>query len=345
MDDDLLQQIETARFPSPWVGSIAWAQALIQWHFILSPNAWVDTEENLGADRDELTLAVTAVLAAALHATAIAQGLDAPDGARLLQVPLQPVTELVATPDRGILQQAIPDDVIWPQARKLLELLLTPKDPDGLAVQDGVTALTNSVILAHAEHGETVGDRLRTLPELQQAIERLATLPYPVDENEAATAAQSAGGLSPEAHRRVTESLKAHHRIQRIIGEAHPTLGRELLLMRAALHDRTAIAFAGCASPGQKKNARTTAQALRETGRGKRSVAWRSPAHGQPVGRPPAAVRPPGVHRLPVPRRSRAADTRARRARDVRPPNRGGRAPHPAGAAQASPVRAGPASA
>ncbi|MEV8334271.1 hypothetical protein [Streptomyces niveus] len=265
MDDNLLQQIEKARFPSPWAGSIAWAQALIQWHFILSPNAWVETEEDLGADQEELTSTVTAVLAAALHTTAIEQGLDGPGGARLLQVPLQPVIELVATPDRDVLQQAIPEgDIIWPQARELLDLLLTPKDPDGLAVQDGVIALTHRVIRAHAEHGETVGDRLRAIPDLRQAIERLASLPYPVDESEAATAAQSAGGLSPEAHRRVTESLEAHHRIQRIIGEAHPTLGRELLLMRAALHDRTVIAFADYASPEQKENARTTAQALRD---------------------------------------------------------------------------------
>ncbi|WP_394426270.1 hypothetical protein [Streptomyces sp. SGAir0957] len=265
MDDDLLQQIEKARFPSPWAGSIAWAQALIHWHFMLFPNTWGETEENLGADLEELTSAVTAVLAAALHATAIEQGLDAPDGARLLQVPLQPVVELVASPDRDILQRAVPEgDIIWPQARELLELLLTPEDPDGLAVQDGVTGLTSRVIRAHAEQGETVGDRLRTTPDLHRAIERLASLPYPVDESEAAAAAQSARGLSPEAHRRVTESLKAHHRIQQIIGEAHPALGRELLLMRAALQDRTVLAFADYASPEQQENARITATALRE---------------------------------------------------------------------------------
>lgn len=265
MDDDLLQQIEKARFPSPWAGSIAWAQALIQWHFILSPNAWVETEEDLGADQDELISTVTAVLAAALHATAIEQGLDAPDGARLLQVPLQPVVQLVAARDRDVLQQAVPEeDVILPQARELLELLLTPKDPDGLAVQDAVTALTNRVIRAHAELGETVGDRLRTIPDLQQAIERLTSLPYPVDESGATPAAQLAGGLSLEAHRRVADSLKAHHRVQQIIGEVHPSLGRELLLVRAALLDRTVLAFADYASPEQQDNAHTTAQALRE---------------------------------------------------------------------------------
>lgn len=265
MDDDLLQQIEKARFPSPWAGSIAWAQALIQWHFILSPNSWVATEEDLGADRDELTSAVTAVLAAALHATAIERGLDAPDGARLLQVPLQPLVHLVATRDRDILQQAVPEgDTIWPQASELLRLLLTPEDPDGLAVQDGVTGLTHRVIRAHAEHGETVGDRLRTIPDLQQAVERLTSLPYPVDESGAPPVAQPAGGLSLEAHRRVAESLKAHHRIQQLIGEVHPALGRELLLVRAALHDRTFLAFAGYASPEQRENAHATATALRE---------------------------------------------------------------------------------
>lgn len=260
-----MQQVEKARFPSPWAGSIAWAQALIQWHFILLPNAWVETEEDLGAGQDELTSAVTAVLAAALHATAIEQGLDAPDGGRLLQVPLQPVAELVAAPDQDILQQAVPeDDIIWPQARDLLEHLLTAEDPDGLAVQDAVAALATRVIRAHAEQGETVGDRLRTIPVLQQAVERLTFLPYPVAESEAAAAAHSAGGLSAEAHRRVTESLKAHHRIQQITGEVHPALGRELLLMRAALHDRTVLAFADYASPEQQDNAHTTAQALRE---------------------------------------------------------------------------------
>ncbi|MET9110793.1 hypothetical protein ABZX29_30050, partial [Streptomyces zhihengii] len=208
---------------------------------------------------------MTAVLAAALHAAAIEQGLDTPDGAELLQVRLQPVVELVAAPDRDVLQHAVPKgDVVWPQARELLELLLAPEDPDGLIVQDGVTGLASRVIRAHAEQGETVGTRLRTIPDLQRAIERLASLPCPVDENEAAAAAHSAGGLSPEAHRRATESLKAHHRIQQIIGQAHPALGREVLLMRAALHDRTVLAFADYASPEQQENARTTATALRE---------------------------------------------------------------------------------
>ncbi|MEU9189876.1 hypothetical protein AB0D14_36150 [Streptomyces sp. NPDC048484] len=273
MDDDLPQQIEKARFPSPWAGSIAWAQALIKWHFILSPNAWVEAEEDLGADLDELTSIVTAVLAAALHATAIEQGLAAPDGARLLKVPLQPVVQLVAVPDRDVLQQAVPENDVWPQARELLELLLTAKDPNGLAVQDAVSALTSGVIRAHAEHGETVGDRLRTIPDLQQAVGRLASLPYPVDESGASPAALPAGHLSLEAHRRAADSLRAHHRVQQIIGEVHPALSRELLLVRAALLDRTVLAFAAYASPEQRDNAHTTAQALREQDAG--SGLWR----------------------------------------------------------------------
>ncbi|EGX61847.1 hypothetical protein SZN_00760 [Streptomyces zinciresistens K42] len=274
MDDDLLQQIEKARFPSSWVGSIAWAQALIRWHFILSANAWAEAEEDLGADQDELTSVVTAVLAAALHATAIKEGLDAPDGARLLQVPLQPMIELVTHPDRDVLRQAVPEDnVIWPQAPELLEVILTPKDPDGLAVQGAVTALTNRVIRTHASHGETVGERLRTIPDLQQAIERLESLPYPVNESGVPALAQPVGGLSLDAHRRAAESLKAHHRVQQIIGDMHPALSRELLLVRAALLDRIVLAFADYASAEQQDNARATATALRE--HDARSGLWR----------------------------------------------------------------------
>lgn len=265
MDDDILQQIEAARFPSSWVGSLTWAQALVKWHFILWTNSWAQVAEDLDAPSEEVEGVVTAVIAAALHATAINEGLDAPDGAQLLHVRLRPVAEFVSDPDRDALQRAVPnDDGTWPQAPEILTSLLTVEEADDLAVQEAVFALACRVLAAHISQGDSLGDRLRSYPDLQQALQRLDTLPYPAAENEAADAPSDEKRLSHTDHRTVLNSLKAQHQVQEAIGKVNPALERELLLVRAAYLDRMVTAFADYASTEQRDNAYEAARALRD---------------------------------------------------------------------------------
>lgn len=168
--DELARQAAESRFPSAWDGCVMWAAGLISWHLAHHPDTWAPLRAQPGNTQTHIHQ-VNAVIASALHTTAIARQLDAPDGAGLLHIPLgQAADALLGDDALDNVTKASPTN---PHLEPLLHSTPWPRHHRRRATRRHgqlVIEQARTVLTAHAEHGHTVGHRLRAVVEANYAV-------------------------------------------------------------------------------------------------------------------------------------------------------------------------------
>ncbi|MFI7337066.1 hypothetical protein ACIBUY_03900 [Streptomyces sp. NPDC050085] len=262
MDPNLLEQITAARFPTMWAGCIAWSQVLTDWHATAYPSTWAKIQEPSTAAPAQTMTFVAALVASALHISAVEGGADASDGAAVTMIPLHEAARLPMEQGLMLLTSAPVTDPVWPD---LPDLIADWRAEGTQAAQtrEAALALANRVLVQHAEHAVSLGDRLRDLPRYVQAIERMASAPYPpgppnTGRARAAVQATSAG-IVKQLH-----MVRSGLGIAQLLGKVTPAERREANLLEAALADSIQLAFAHDASVEQHERAATGAAAVRD---------------------------------------------------------------------------------
>ncbi|MGW1163578.1 hypothetical protein ACWD48_36435 [Streptomyces sp. NPDC002519] len=166
----VLQQVKEARFGSSWEGCVHWSAGLVSWHLAQRPHTWAPLQE-VREHAQTYISHVSSVIASALHATAVAEHLDAADGSQLLSVPLARAAELLS-PARAFdtLASATPPDITLASLLHSIPVWIDAGDPETRSKGEFVLEQALDVLTAHAEHGHAVGDRLRAVLEVNYAV-------------------------------------------------------------------------------------------------------------------------------------------------------------------------------
>ncbi|WP_370066375.1 hypothetical protein [Streptacidiphilus sp. MAP5-3] len=203
---------------------------------------------------------MTAVVACALHATAVEYRLDAPAGGELLRIPLAPAGELLGDGVLDVLASASPPA---PDLSSLLHSIpywIEQGDDDARTKGEFIVDQARGVLALHTEFGYAVGDRLRAILETGQAMDDLqrgnAAVTYPPD----ACIYETAQPL--DDHVMAASNLEAMHLADQAAGTPSLGLERQRLLVQAALSDRIVLGLGERASEDQREQARAKAGTL-----------------------------------------------------------------------------------
>ncbi|WP_157876848.1 hypothetical protein [Streptomyces graminilatus] len=261
--DENLQQASQTRFGSAWDGCVSWAGELTTWYLAQHPSTWkLPVQKRTEASRTVLPY-VNLVTACALHSTAVAERMNAPDGSQLLAVPLNSAVGLLDH-DRILdtLDSASPPDDRLAEALHDLRAALEDKQRSrGNAAF--IVQQAHDSLAAHAELGRTVGDRLRAMLETRHAFRAALDQEPPASNRgvEPDTAVYDRA-QTVEQHATAVNTLQAILRADKIAGTEDPRRNRNFLLQFAALHDRYALAMGDIASDDVLIEARDFANIL-----------------------------------------------------------------------------------
>ncbi|WP_055533872.1 tetratricopeptide repeat protein [Streptomyces graminilatus] len=259
--DELLQQMQAARFPSAWDGCRVWASGLISWHLAHRLTTWAPLQDLQDLAQTYIQH-VDAVVACALHATAVDQHLDAPDGADLLRIPLAPAAQRLGEDVVfDLLVQAAPPDPVLASLLHSIPRWIDAGDSTTRSKGEFIIEQARDVLTVNAEYGYALGDRLRAALETQQRLDNLhdsiSTPSHPDDGPDFYT-----GAPDIQMHLMALNNVEAALLADRIAGTSNPTRERERLLLRAALTDRTVLGLGEHASADTRTQVREAARAL-----------------------------------------------------------------------------------
>lgn len=260
--DEHLQQVTQARFGSAWDGCVSWAGELTTWYLAQHPSTWKLPVQKRTEASKTVFLYVNLVTACALHSTAVAESMDAPDGSQLLAVPLTSAVGLLDH-DRilGTLASASPPDDRLAEALHDLRAALEDKQRSrGNAAF--IAQQARDSLAAHAELGRTVGDRLRAVLETRSAFRAALGQEPPTGRGVEPDVAVYDRAETVEQHAAAVNILQAILRADKIAGTEDPQRNRNFLLQFAALHDRYALAMSDIASDDVLVEARDFANIL-----------------------------------------------------------------------------------
>jgi len=259
--DELLQQMQAARFPSTWDGCRIWASGLVSWHLAHRPSSWAPLQEL--QDLAQIYIQhVGAVVACALHATAVDQHLDAPDGADLLRIPLAPAAQRLGEDAVfDLLAQAAPPDRVLGSLLHSIPVWIDAGDATTRSKGEFIIEQARDVLTVNAEYGYAVGDRLRAALETQQRLDDLHDGISPPSHPDADTEIYTEAP-DIQMHLMALNNVEAALLADQIAGTSNPARERERLLLRAALTDRTVLGLGEHASADTHGQAREDARAL-----------------------------------------------------------------------------------
>ncbi|MFI6281623.1 hypothetical protein [Streptomyces sp. NPDC050988] len=238
--DELLQQMKEARFPSAWDGCRMWASGLVSWHLANRPTTWAPLQD-LQDQAQTYIHHVGAVIASALHATAVEQQLDAPNGAELLAIPLAPASARLGDSVLDILVQAAPPDIKLASLLHSIPRWIDASDDSTRSKGEFIIEQARDVLVVHAEYAHAVGDRLRAVLETNQLLDDIQKGVSSTDVLLAPDSLVYERAQPVEMHMQAVNNLQAILLADQTTGTTDPGRRRDFLLQRAALTDRITL--------------------------------------------------------------------------------------------------------
>lgn len=269
----MLQRFNTVRFETSWEGCLQWASGLVHWHLAERPETWAPLSDRIEHAETYIEYA-RAVVACALHATAVDEGLDSPDGATLLAVPLAPAAALLD--ERRALDTLVKATPPDPQLSSLLHSIpvwIEVGDESARSKGEFLVDQARDVLTAHAEYGHAVGDRMRAVLRVEDNQE------VRVKESVEVGPEVYLQAQSIELHQQQVASLQAMCAADQLTQttQAGPWQ-REFQLHRAAIADRLVLELGDSARPSSRSTTQELAEKLLAWDRSNQSSAGPVPA-------------------------------------------------------------------